>query len=323
MQLNFLDSTFTKHESGNLSLMELRELKSLVALDHHGSIREAAKFSNISPAAVHKHLKTLQDEFGVRLYEKQNGRLQLTEAGRVALPYARDILLHRDAAFAAVEEWKGGGKGSVRVGAGPTFSSCMLPGLVKRFRRRFPQVDVYVETGDSNHLISRLQSGALDLIFDLATPDLEDDRLERVAQWEAQTGFISARLDVPTHCRLAALKKVPFILFGKGTVMESTIRHYFNSLNFQPSVVMRSDSSEAIKAMIRAGLGISVLFLWNIDAEMRGSVFKVIRTDAPPLSLRMALIRSKSGYTQRAVFEFIQLAGRMNWKNLHLLPNPR
>jgi DNA-binding transcriptional LysR family regulator len=144
-----------------------------------------------------------------------------------------------------------------------------------------------------------------------------------VAQWEAQTGFISARLDVPTHCRLAALKKVPFILFGKGTVMESTIRHYFNSLNFQPSVVMRSDSSEAIKAMIRAGLGISVLFLWNIDAEMRGSAFKVIRTDAPPLSLRMALIRSKSGYTQRAVYEFIQLAGRMNWKNLHLLPNPR
>jgi DNA-binding transcriptional LysR family regulator len=199
----------------------------------------------------------------------------------------------------------------------------MLPGLVKRFRRRFPQVDVYVETGDSNHLITRLQAGALDLIFDLASPDLENERLERVAQWEAQTGFISARPDVPTHCRLAALKKVPFILFGKGTVMESTIRHYFNSLNFQPSVVMRSDSSEAIKAMIRARLGISVLFLWNIDAEMRGSSFKVIRTDAPPLSLRMALIRLKSGYTQKAVLEFIQLAGRMNWKNLHLLPGAR
>src|ERR1700722_4654464 len=171
---------FTKHESGNLSVMELRELKSLVALDQHGSIREAAKFCNISPAAVHKHLKTLQNEFGVRLYEKQNGRLHLTEAGRVALPYARDILLHRDAAFAALEEWKGGGKGSVRVGAGPTFSSGMLPGLGKRFRRRFPQVDVYVETGDSNHLISRLQAGALDLIFDLASPDLENERLERV-----------------------------------------------------------------------------------------------------------------------------------------------
>jgi DNA-binding transcriptional LysR family regulator len=300
--------------------MELRELKSLVALDRHGSIREAARFCNISPAAVHKHLKTLEGEFGLRLYAKQNGQLHLTEGGRVALPFARDILLQYDAAFTAIEEWKGGGKGAVRVGAGPTFSSCMLPALVKRFRRRFPQVDVYVETGDSGHLISRLRSGALDLIFDLAGSDPDDQNLERVAQWEAHTGFISARPDVPSHCTLAALEKVPFILFGKGTAMELAVRHYFQSLNFQPSAVMRSDSSEAIKAMIRAGLVISVLFLWNIDA---GSALKVIRTNAPPLTLRMALVRLRSDFTPKAVTEFIELAARMNWKNLHLLRNAR
>jgi DNA-binding transcriptional LysR family regulator len=98
-----------------------------------------------------------------------------------------------------------------------------------------------------------------------------------------------------------------------------TIRNYFYSLDFRPNVVMRSDSSEAIKAMIRAGLG-SVLFLWNIDAETNGSPFKVIRTDAPPLSLRMALIRSGTGYRPKAAIEFIQLAGHRNWKNLHLPP---
>jgi DNA-binding transcriptional LysR family regulator len=299
--------------------MELRELKSLVALERHGSIREAAKSCHISPAAVHKHLKTLEGEFGLRLYAKQDGRLQLTEGGRVALPFARDILHHYDAAFIAIEEWKGGGRGSVRVGAGPTFSSRMLPTLIKRFRRRFPHVDVYVETGDSAHLISRLRAGALDLIFDLAVSDQDDADLEQVAQWEAQTGFVSARADVPAHCRLPALEKVPFILFAKGTAMESAVRHYFQSLNFHPSVVMRSDSAEAIKAMIRAGLGVSVLFLWNIDAEMRSSTFKVIRTGAPPLSLRMALVRLRSGFTPKPVTEFIDLTASMNWKNLHLL----
>jgi DNA-binding transcriptional LysR family regulator len=299
--------------------MELRELKSLVALERHGSIRDAAKACHISPAAVHKHLKTLESEFGVRLYTKQDGRLQLTEGGRVALPFARDILHHYDAAFIAIEEWKGGGRGSVRVGAGPTFSSCMLPTLIKRFRRRFPNVDVYVETGDSAHLISRLRSGALDLIFDLAAGDQDDAGLEQVWQWEAQTGFISARPEVPAQCRLAALEKVPFILFAKGTAMESAVRHYFQSLNFHPSVVMRSGSAEAIKAMIRAGLGLSVLFLWNIDTETSSSAFKVIRTSAPPLSLRMALMRLKSSFTPKPVAEFIHLTGGMNWKNLRLL----
>jgi|HubBroStandDraft_6_1064221.scaffolds.fasta_scaffold3223813_2 DNA-binding transcriptional LysR family regulator len=85
-------------------------------------------------------------------YAKQSGRLQLTEGGRIALPFAREILIHHDAAFAAIEEWKGGGRGIVRVGAGPSFSSYMLPTLVKRFWPPFPHVDVYVETGDSDHL---------------------------------------------------------------------------------------------------------------------------------------------------------------------------
>lgn len=300
--------------------MELRELKSMAALDESGSIREAAKRCNISPAAIHKHLKTLERELDVRLYEKREGRLRLTEAGRVALPFAKEILLRHDGAFAAIAEWKDGGSGIVRVGAGPSFSSYLLPAIVKRFRRRFPRVDVYVETGDSSHLMSHIRSGALDLAFDLAAAALEDNNLEQVAQWEAHTGFICSKRELPALCRLKTLEKKPFILFRKGDLMESVIQNYLRLLNFRPSVVMRSDSAEAIKAMIRVGLGISVLFLWNIDCDPSG--LSVLSTDAPPLSLRMALIRLKSGYRSKVVSEFIQLAGQVNWKNLHPIKPP-
>ncbi len=139
--------------------MEFRELRSLLALHETGSIREAAMICNISPAAVHKHLKTLERELGIRIYRKRDGSLRFTEPGLLALPFAKQILLDHDAAFTAIAEWKSGGRGIVRVGAGPSFSSYMLPGLIKRFRRKLPHIDVYVETGDSNHLISRLQAG--------------------------------------------------------------------------------------------------------------------------------------------------------------------
>ena len=290
-----------------------------MALNELGSIRDAAKRCNISPAALHKHLKILEVEFGARIYEKQDGRLALTEAGRIVLPYIKEVLLHHDAALTAMTEWRDGGRGLVRVGAGPTFSSYLLPPLVKRFRKKFPRVDVYVETGDSDHLISRLRSGSLDLIFDLSMAALAHKDLEQVAQWEAQTGFISARPEIPIHCRLRTLANVPFILFRKGTLMETAIRNHLNSLDFQPSVVMRSDSSEAIKAMVRTGLGISVLFLWNIESDERGSALSVLHTDAPPLSLRMGLIRMKSSYTSKAASEFIQLASVLNWKHLQLI----
>jgi hypothetical protein len=69
--------------------------------------------------------------------------------------------------------------------------------------------------------------------------------------------------------------------------------------------------------MIRAGLGISVLFLWNLGTDRRRPGFSVIRTEAPPLLLRMALIRHKSPYATKAVKAFIELAGKTDWKTLH------
>lgn len=96
--------------------------------------------------------------------------------------------------------------------------------------------------------------------------------------------------------------------------MGSIVRNYLNTLNFHPNVVMRSDSAEAIKAMIRAGMGISVLFLWNIATD---SQFRVIQTEAPVLRARISLIRLKSDYNSHAVTGFVELARRMMWRHLH------
>ena len=291
-------------------------MKSLIALSECGSILEASQRCNLCPAAIHKHLKTLESEFGVPIYKKGRGRLVLTEAGQVLLPFLREILIRHESAFTAVAEWKDAKRGLVRIGAGPTFSSYLLPTLLKQFRRRFPKVDVFVETGDSDHLMSRIRSGALDLVFDLASAVLEDDGLEQVALWESQAGFVSALPKLPKYCQLKMLQTVPFILFQEGSPMGVIIRSYLDALNFRPNVVMRSDSAEAIKAMVRAGLGISILFLWNIDVDLQKSRFAVIQTEAPLLSSRIALIRLRSNYTSNSVTEFIELARRMQWKHL-------
>jgi len=112
------------------------------------------------------------------------------------------------------------------------------------------------------------------------------------------------------------LGDMPFILYQRGSRVETIVSAYFDHLNFRPKVVMRSDSAEAIKAMIRSGLGISVLFVWNLNSEPRNS-FSVIHTDAPPLLSHMALLKLSSRYTPRPVEEFIELARGMSWKNLH------
>lgn len=303
--------------------MELREVKSLVALAETSSILLAAERCHLSPAAVHKHLKTIEAEFAARVYEKKSGRLALTQAGEMILPHAKEMLAQHEAAFAAVGDWREGARGSVRVGAGPSFSSHLLPGLIKRFRKRHGGVEVYVETGASAHLVERLTSGALDVIFDVGSAAMENTDLQQVAAWRSVAGFVAAKGQAPASSRLRKLEKTPFILFQKGTRMEPVVQAYFDSLNFRPRVVMRSDSAEAIKSMIRAGLGMSVLFLWNVDAAERSGAFTIVRTEAPPLISLMALVKLKTSYIPRPVQAFLDMAKESRWKDLPLFEEPR
>ncbi|MEO7648921.1 MAG: LysR family transcriptional regulator substrate-binding protein, partial [Bryobacteraceae bacterium] len=148
-------------------------------------------------------------------------------------------------------------------------------------------------------------------------PSAADERFQQVGTWTSQATFVgSTRMCLP-RTRLSTLEKLPFIMFQKGSRMETLVQAYLDQLKFYPKLVMRSDSAEAIKAMIRAGLGISVLFTWNINVDLRGKALTVVKTEAPPLNLQMALLKNKSSYTPGAVQHFITLSRKMNWQNLH------
>jgi DNA-binding transcriptional LysR family regulator len=118
--------------------MEMREMRSPALLAECGSIQEAAERAHLTPA---QHLKTLEHEFGLPLYEKFEGHLRLTEGGNMLLPFVAEILAQYAAAFTSMQDWKSGRSGLVRVGAGPSFSTYLLPGLIKRFRRSHHGID--------------------------------------------------------------------------------------------------------------------------------------------------------------------------------------
>lgn len=298
--------------------MEIRELRSFALVVETGSFQAAAQRSRLTPGAVHYHLKLLEAGAGQPLYRVNRGKLELTVMGRLLLPYARQILAQEEAAVAAMRDCREGGRGVVRVGAGPSFASYLLPPLIKRYRRKHRGVEVFVETGTSD-LVDRLRGGTLDLIFHMPSELLDSPDLEHVARWSAPAGFIANRRTGPARCRADQLRRLPFILYEKGRGPEPLIARYLAQLGIEPKVVMRSDSAETIKAAIRAGLGVSVLFLWNVTADLRQRNYTVIRTNAPPLAAGMSLVRVRDAYAAQPVLDFAAMARRMTWRNLELL----
>lgn len=300
--------------------MELKELRSLVAVSEVGSISLAAAQLHLSPPAIHKQLKILEAELGVRLYEKIGRRLQLTQAAEVLLPYLKDLLAQYDSALSALEEWKGMKRGLVRIGTGPT--SYVLPIILKKFRRVNPHVELLVETGNTPVLLEDLSRGSLDLALVVSADLMEARDFSVEASWDFELVLVSHQRHPPRLPRLADLKHLPFILFRKGSRMEEPIDRYFAAHGFDPKVVMRFDNAEFIKAMVRTGLGMSVLPLWVVDKDVKEGRLSMIRQAEPPLYSKIALVRRRTSYVPRSVQAFIATARNLEVRHFRLLTAP-
>lgn len=303
--------------------MEIRELRSLVTLKEVGKLTGIAERRHLSAAAIHKQLKVLEDELGVRLYEKSGRQLRLTQAAEIILPHVRNLLAQYDAALSALQEWKGFKRGCVRIGTGPTMSSYVLPPLLEEFRRRHRDLELYVETGHSRQLIEDLENGSLDLLIVVSSELIDVPNLLTERTWDFEIAFVSGVASWPRRCPMADLKRYPFILYKPGSLFENIVGNYLAESGFHPRVVMRFDNPEAVKAMIGLGLGVSILPMWVIDSEIRKKSLFLIRQEERPLIAKFALVTRQDSYVPQPVHAFIDVARNWNWKKVRLMSPER
>lgn len=297
--------------------MELKELRCLVALSELGSISLVAEHLHLSPPAIHKQLKILEGELGVRMYEKIGRRLLLTQPAEILLPYLKDMLAQYNSALSAVQEWKGLKRGIVRIGTGP--STYILPAILRRFRRLNPEIEILVETANTPVLLDGLGSGTLDLAL-LVSPDLVEKQGFCVeTSWTFELVLVSHSRHGSRRPHLADLKGHRFILFRHGSRLEESVDRYFSTHGFEPHVIMRFDNPDFIRAMVCSGLGSSMLPMWVVEKDVKEGRLHLIRQAEPPLYSKIALVRRKSSYLPQPVEAFIESARSLEEKSLRML----
>jgi DNA-binding transcriptional LysR family regulator len=297
--------------------LEIKELRSLVALSELGSISLAASQLHLSPPAIHKQLKILEADLGISLYEKVGRGLQLTQAAEIVLPYARELLAQYDSARAALEEWKGMKRGVVRIGTGP--SAYVLPAILKKFRRQYPAIEVLVETGNTPVLLDGIDRGSLDLALLVSADLVEKEDYCVETSWDFEIVMISHQRHPASRPRLADLRHHRFILFRKGSRMEEPIDRYFAAHGFEPNVTMRFDNAEFIRSMVRTGMGIALLPFWVVHRDVKERRLTMIRPAEPQLHSKIALVRRRSAFVPRPVQAFIDAARTLDARDLRLL----
>jgi LysR family transcriptional activator of glutamate synthase operon len=296
--------------------MDLHQLRVFQAAVKYGGFTRASEQLHLSQSTVSQHIKLLEEELGCPLFLRVGKRVQVTEAGNVLLQYAETIFRDLKNAEMAVREMNALQRGTVRLGVGPTTLTYRLPHVLGDYSRRFPNIELIVLAGTTEFLLDALRSQHLDLAVVMRTalqPGLAVTELgheEMVVVLNRDHPLAHQRTVEP-----ADLASFRFILYEKNTAMQNVIDRYFESLGVRPRIAMEVENNEAIKSLVRVGLGASIMPLCAVSEEPPGGLLRVLRVKGKPLTRELLLVSADAEILPNAIRELAAslvaaLAGR-------------
>ena len=238
--------------------MELRHLRYFEAIARHGHVSRAAGELHLAQPSLSKQLRVLEAELGVALFDRVGRRIELTEAGKLLLPYARRVLAEVDAARAAVQQYQGAHRGRVAIGTPPTVGTQLLPTALAAFNQLYPGVDLELHEAGAGRLIELLAEGSVHLavvsapVAGVARADLFTEDLVLAVGTQHR---LAAGRTVPP----GALADEPFILFPPGYELRERTLQLCAGAGFEPRVVLDGAEMDTVLRCAAAGLGVAIV----------------------------------------------------------------
>ena len=297
--------------------MELRHLRYFVAVAEELHFGRAAERLMIAQPPLSYQIKQLEAELGTRLFERTQRRVELTEAGRVFLEGAREVLNRADVAVHAAQRAGNGQFGKLTVGFTNLALIELLPETLPQFRRLFPDVEVVLQLMSNGEQATALREHQIEV--GCLCPPVPDDglRVETVLR-----GPVVAVLP-PGH-PLSRLRRVPlaslggehFVFFRRQPRIGCAAQLLAICLRagFEPKVVQEADEVEAIMSMVSAGLGVSVLPAAVRKLRRAGVVLRPVEETAGTVELAVACREGEQSTTVRNFLELVRAAGASHSK---------
>jgi DNA-binding transcriptional LysR family regulator len=258
--------------------VDLRQLQIFAKVAELGSFSRAAEALHLTQPTVSEHIRTLEDELGIRLLDRLGRGAAATKAGHLLLSYAHRLLALQREARQALDGFQGRMSGELVVAASTIPGEYILPPLMGRFKEKYPDVSITVLIGDSATAVDWVAEGRAELgLVGANAPRrgivyrelLPDDLVVVVPvshPWRART-----------HIAMADLEGEPLILRERGSGTRSALERALGEAGMRVAglrVVGEMGSTQAIKQAIRHGLGISVMSRRAVEEECRQGLLR-------------------------------------------------
>lgn len=285
--------------------MRADALEALAALDAAGSITAAAERRHMTQPALTRQLQALAREVGLDLLERRGRGVSLTPAGQALVALARRQRADWESTLASL---RGRAAVPLRLGCGTTIALTLLPAALARLRAEKPQLSVRVHAGDSAATAARLLAGEVDA--GLVTTAAADRRLVAAPLLQDPVVAVGPAGTGPERLSRAELAAEALCLYARGTGFRTFLDEWFAGAGWFPEPVAEMDSLEALREMVAAGLGLSLLPRSVVATAVGEGRVRLIQVpELMGVERTIALLRRVDG--QHAEFErlLVALAG--------------
>ncbi|MBP1934372.1 LysR family transcriptional regulator [Ammoniphilus resinae] len=241
--------------------MELRQIEYFIEVAKREHVTEASHALHVAQSAISRQIFNLEKELGVDLFIREGRNVRLTYVGKLFLEHMEQAMHVIDKAKREIDEFLDPQRGTIRVGFPSSLASYLLPTIISAFRDNYRQVNFQLFHGSYRQLIEMVIKGDIDLALLGPVPKNE----KQITGYTLFSENIVALL--PSHHPLASkpsiqlseLRSDLFVLFPEGFILRELVVNACRNFGFQPKVSFEGDDIDAIKGLVAAGLGITLL----------------------------------------------------------------
>ncbi|SNX59889.1 DNA-binding transcriptional regulator, LysR family [Nitrosomonas ureae] len=263
--------------------LTLRQLKVFESVARHLSYSRAADELHLTQPAVSMQIKQLEDNIGLPLLEQLGKRIYLTEAGRELYQYSRSIAQQLADMEVALDELKGMERGKLNISV-VTTANYFAPHLLAKFCQRYRGVTVSLNVSNREAVLKQLADNLIDLAIMGQPPENLDIDSESFME---NPLVVVAPSDHPL-CKerfipVKRLAREIFLVREPGSGTRSAMERFFAAHKVAINKGMETDTTEAIKQAVQAGMGLGIMSLHTVELELETNRLKILNVQGFPI----------------------------------------
>ncbi len=280
-------------------------LRSFHAVATHGSFTRAAEMLNITQPTLSGQVKDLESRYGTKLFVRLGRRIELTDIGRSAFKITRLLFRHEEEVEHLLQSARALTSGELRVAADSPY---IATPLLAQFERLYPGIQISIQYGNSQQLMSWIESRRCDIAF-LPNIPQGDDKLfsiplvpDRLVVFVSQDHEWAERRSVP----IEELLTQRVILREKGSRTRSILEEAISEAGLQLDKVMEISGREGVREAVAAGFGVGVVAENELLADSRLRALRVSNADLVHAEYVVCLQEMRSLRVNDAFLEMIR-----------------